>query len=125
MENETMESNYPRGGQPTEADLKGWNWGAFALNWIWALNHKYYLGLLCFVPCVGWIMAIYMGLNGNKIAWESGRFSSVDDMQACQAVWKKWGIGILILSVILIILNFVITAAAVGAAAASGAASGR
>jgi hypothetical protein len=120
MENENMESNYPRSGQPTEADLKGWNWGAFCLNWIWGLNHKYYLGLLCFIPCVGLFMAIYMGIKGNEIAWQSGRFSSVEDMKACQAVWMKWGIGILILSIALSILNVVIAGAAVGAAAASG-----
>lgn len=118
MENENMTTNYPRGGQPTEEDLKGWNWGAFALNWIWALNHKYMLGLLALLPCVNIFMAIYMGLKGNQIAWESGRFSSVEDMKACQAVWAKWGIGILIVSLVLTVLNFVLAGAAVAAAAA-------
>jgi len=94
----SMESNYPRPGfgghQPTESDLKKFNWGAFLLNWIWALNHKHWLGLLSFVPCVGFIYSIYMGVKGNEIAWQSGRFSSVDDMHKCQKIWATWGAGV-------------------------------
>lgn len=102
-----MQSEYVRpnqyGGQPTAADLGGFNGGAFLLNWIWALNHRYYLGLLCLVPCVGFFMAIYMGIKGNEIAWNSGRFSSVQDMKACQSIWLKWGLGLLALWLVIYI----------------------
>ncbi len=117
MENENMTTNYPRGGQPTEEDLKGWNWGAFFLNWIWALNHKYMLGLLALVPCVGFVMAIYMGIKGNQIAWESGRFATLEEMKKCQKVWMMWGLGIFAVGCILQVLNMTV----LGAAAASGA----
>lgn len=87
-----VQSNYPRsyGAQPTEADLKKWNWGGFGLSWIWAINHKYWLGLLALLPCVNIVMAIYMGIKGNEIAWQSGRFSSVEEMHKCQKIWATW-----------------------------------
>lgn len=116
-----MESNYPRdnmGGQPTEAELKQFNWGALLLNWIWGLNHKHYMALLCFIPCVGLIYAIYLGFKGNEIAWQSGRFSSADEMHKCQVIWAKWGVGVLVAAVVLNILQVMV----LGAAVASGAA---
>lgn len=104
-----MQSAYVRpnqyGSQPTEADLKGFNGGAFLLSWVWALNHRYYLGLLALIPCLGLAMQIYLGIKGNEIAWESGRFSTVDDMRACQSIWLKWGLGILVAYIILVIIN--------------------
>lgn len=115
---DNMESNYPRGSQPTEADLGGWNWGAFFLNWIWALNHKYYLGLLSLVPCVGFFMAIYMGIKGNQIAWESGRFPDVEEMKKCQAIWAKWGVIIFCVACALQIVNIMMTGALAAASAA-------
>ena len=79
-----------------EAQLGGWNWGAFVFTWIWGLNHKAYLTLLAFVPYVGFAVAIWAGIKGNQWAWESGRFGSIEEMQVCQAVWRTWGIAWLI-----------------------------
>lgn len=84
-----------------DAQLAGWNWGAFVFNWIWGLNHKAYLTLLAFIPYVGFAVAIWSGIQGNKWAWESGRFATVEEMRACQAVWRTWAIAWLVLGVLI------------------------
>ena len=40
--------------------VKGWSWGAFLLNWIWAIGNKSYIGLLCLIPYLGFIVQIYL-----------------------------------------------------------------
>ncbi|HEY3267030.1 MAG TPA: RING finger protein [Armatimonadota bacterium] len=88
------------GGQPTAADLGGWNWGAFMFSWIWGLNHRAYWTLLALVPYIGLVVAIVSGVMGNRWAWESGRFSSVQEMQATQNVWRTWAIVFFALSLL-------------------------
>jgi hypothetical protein len=107
-------SNYPRegfGSGATEEDLKKFNWGAFFLNWIWGLNHKYPmalialgLGILSNIPLIGLLFAVgqigfcvWLGMQGNRVAWESGRFSTVEEMHKCQKIWATWGLGLLIM----------------------------
>ncbi|QYK53557.1 MAG: hypothetical protein KF824_01385 [Fimbriimonadaceae bacterium] len=116
----SVESNYPRpgfgGNQPTSDDLRKFNWGAFLLNWIWGLNHKYPLALVALaIGIVGALFrdpsmagismifsfaqlgfCIWLGVKGNEIAWNSGRFATVDEMHKCQVIWAKWGVGILV-----------------------------
>lgn len=91
-----------------ESQLGGWNWGAFVFTWIWGLNHKAYLTLLAFVPYVGFAVAIWSGIKGNQWAWDSGRFRTVEEMQACQAVWRTWAIawffGIMLIAIIAALL---------------------
>ena len=41
--------------------VKGWSWGAFLLNWIWAIGNRTWIGLLAFLPYVGFIMSIILG----------------------------------------------------------------
>ena len=38
--------------------IKGWNWGAFFLSFIWAIGNKTWLGLLTLVPVVCYVMPI-------------------------------------------------------------------
>jgi len=75
-------------------ELQGVNVGAFFLNWIWAIAHNYWLGLLCFVPCVGFAMQIYMLIKGNEIAWQSRRWDSIEQFKEVQKKWMIWGIAI-------------------------------
>ena len=30
--------------------VAGWSWGAFLLNWIWAIGNRTWIGLLALVP---------------------------------------------------------------------------
>jgi membrane protein YqaA with SNARE-associated domain len=86
---------------PLPEELKGWNWGAFLLNWIWAIGHNVWLGLLCLVPYVGFVMAIVLGLKGNEWAWQYRQFNSVEEYKTIQKAWMKWGIIVFIISIVL------------------------
>lgn len=88
--------------------IGGWNWGAFFLNWIWAIGNKSWIGLLALVPGLGLIMGIILGLKGSEWAWQHRKFESVDQFKAVQKAWAKWGLIIFIISLILLIAGIVV-----------------
>ena len=57
--------------------VKGWSWGAFFLNWIWAIGNRSWIGLLALVPHVGWIMAFWLGFKGREMAWKNKQWDSL------------------------------------------------
>ena len=59
-------NNSGQPGAQLPAELQGLNFGAFLLNWIWAIGHNYWLGLLCLVPCVGVVMQFYYALQRQR-----------------------------------------------------------
>jgi hypothetical protein len=83
--------------------VKGWSWGAFLLNGFWAVGNRVWIGLLSFVPYVGFIMAIVLGIKGREWAWKTGRWETVEAFNASQRSWSKWGaiisIGAMLLGV--------------------------
>jgi hypothetical protein len=97
------------------AELQGWNWGAFLLNWLWAIVHKAWLGfaLSFFLGIIG---AIACGIKGNEWAWQNNRYESVAQFREIQGKWTKWGVIVLVASLLLsflvVILSVVIAAAA-------------
>ena len=105
-------------GQPgavLPAELQGLNFGAFFLNWIWAIAHNYWLGLLCFVPFFGVIMQFYMLFKGNEAAWQSRRWESIAQFREVQHKWMLWGIGVFVLGCIFSVIS-IIALTAIGAA---------
>ncbi len=81
--------------------LQKWNWGAFLLSWIWAFGHGLALwgviGLVAgFIPGIGGLaalgVAIYLGLKGNNLAWETGRYTSIEVLKDTERRWTKWAI---------------------------------
>jgi hypothetical protein len=73
------------------AELGGWNWGAFALTWIWGVAHRSYVALLVFVPVFGWfIMPFVLGAKGNDWAWRNREWQSVEQFRRAQ---RAWGLG--------------------------------
>lgn len=98
-------------------DLKHFNWGAFLLNWIWGIMHGKYITLVyfpaCLIPVIGPIaVSIWFGLVGNKWAWDSKNWSSIEDFNQIQRNWVKiWLIlfvlGLIISAKIFLILFFV------------------
>lgn len=74
--------------------IKGWSWGAFLLNWIWAISNKTWIGLLCFVPVVGIVMPFILGFKGREWAWENNSWESVEHFNRVQKKWSTWGIGL-------------------------------
>ena len=52
-------------------ELKGWNWGAFFLTWIWGIGNSTYIALLMFIPLVNMILPFVLGAKGNEWAWKN------------------------------------------------------
>lgn len=99
-------------------EIKGWNWGAFWLNWIWSIGNQVWIGLLALV--LGIIMAIILGIKGNEWAWQNRRFESVEQFKQVQAAWSKWGWIYFAISVVLAIVWIIIAALLAGSAMQSG-----
>ncbi len=74
--------------------IKGWSWGAFCWNWIWAVGNKSYIGLLALIPYVGFVMSIYLGIKGRELAWRNKRWDSVEHFQRVQRRWSLWALVI-------------------------------
>jgi hypothetical protein len=87
-------------GAAAPPEILGWNWGAFLLTPFWAIAHQVWIGLLCFVPYVGWIMSIVLGIKGSEWAWQNRRFSSAQEFRDVQRAWMLWGVGITLLGVV-------------------------
>jgi hypothetical protein len=77
--------NQDRDGMPRE--LEGFSWAAFLWGGIWALAHRVWIGLLAFVPGLGFIMNIVLGIKGRQWAWRAGAVPSVDRFNKSQRNW--------------------------------------
>jgi membrane protein YqaA with SNARE-associated domain len=96
-----MENTSGQGKQaviPTE--LRGWNWGAFLMNWVWGIFNKTYISLLTFVPLVGMLMPFVLGFKGNAWAWRNKRWESVEHFRKVQRKWAMWGVIMLVVSLL-------------------------
>ncbi|MEY4578249.1 MAG: hypothetical protein RL701_2952 [Pseudomonadota bacterium] len=80
------------GDTPLPPELRRWNWGAFLLNWLWAIVHKSPAGLLVFVPFFGLVMPFVLGAKGNAWAWRNGRWQSVEQFQQAQRRWLQYAL---------------------------------
>jgi hypothetical protein len=85
-------------------ELKGWNWGAFLLTWIWGISNEVWLALLALIPLpmMRLVMAIILGIKGNEWAWRSKKWDSIEHFRRTQRIWLIWGIVALFLPFILI-----------------------
>ncbi|MEQ8755918.1 MAG: serine/threonine-protein kinase [Coleofasciculus sp. G1-WW12-02] len=79
---------------PVPDEIKGWNWGAFFMPYLWPLTNKVWIGLLALVPQVGWLMAIMLGAKGNEWAWKSRKWRSIEQFKAHQRGWTIAGLFI-------------------------------
>lgn len=102
---DTINSNKP-------SILPLWNWGAFSLSWIWGVFNGIYWPLIIiafnFVPYVGpfvwFIISLYLGVNGNKLAWNIVK-KSYSDFHKFTMVQAKWNlVGIIVFIVVLLFL---------------------
>lgn len=91
--------------------VKGWSWGAFLLNWIWAIGNRSWIGLLSLVPYLGWIMVFWLGFKGREMAWKNRQWDSLEHFNRVQRKWSQWGIGITIAAIVLAILAAMVTPA--------------
>ena len=89
-------------------EIKGWNWGAAGLTWIWGVYHGVWISLLAFIPLINLIMWIILGIKGSEWAWRARKWESVERFVSSQKKWKPWGIvffALMILGIIFGILN--------------------
>lgn len=89
-------------------ELKGWNWGAFFLHWIWGIGNGVWIALISLV--LGFIWAVVLGIKGNEWAWQHKKWDSIEHFKKTQRTWKKWGIGLFIASVVIGIIYAIIAA---------------
>jgi hypothetical protein len=85
-------------GHPLPAGVKGWSWGAFLLNWIWAIGNRTWIGLLSLLPYIGFIFSITLGIKGREWAWRNKRWDSLEHFNRVQKKWSVWGL-VLVLGV--------------------------
>lgn len=95
---------------PFPEELNKWNWGAFFLNWIWAIGNGTWIGLLALISPISLIVAIILGIKGNEWAWQNRKFDGVDQFKEVQKKWAVWGLVLFILSIILTIAFITSTA---------------
>lgn len=95
-------------GHLIPAGVQGWSWGAFLLNWIWAIGNQTWIGLLALIPYIGFIFSFMLGFKGREWAWQNKRWDSLEHFNRVQKKWSVWGvvfvlamIGIVILATIL------------------------
>ena len=98
-------------------EIQKFNWGALFFWWIWgAFNGAFkqtfipwiILVVIYFIPVInicalfaGIGIMVYFGLNGNKWAWESKHWNSIEHFNSVQ---KKWAIATAIFGAITIML---------------------
>ncbi len=90
--------------------IKGWSWGAFLWNWIWAIFNNTWIGLLALIPGVNIVMVFVLGAKGREWAWKNKQWDSVEHFNRVQRKWSVWGIwltlGALALGILLMIASF-------------------
>lgn len=93
----TLVNNSGKGGLfnasiAVPAEIQGWNWGAFLLAPFWLVANRVWIGVLSWVPILGFWMAIALGVKGNEWAWKSRRWESIEHFQKSQKRWAIAGI---------------------------------
>ena len=74
-------------------EIKGWNWGALLLTWIWGIGNRVWISLVCLIPIVlvQLVFAIFLGAKGNEWAWRSKRWESIEHFTRVQKIWANVG----------------------------------
>jgi hypothetical protein len=86
-------------------EIKGWNWGAAGLTWIWGVYHGVWISLLVFIPFINLVMWIILGIKGSEWAWKARKWESVEKFISSQKKWKPWGIAIFIIGILFGVLS--------------------
>ena len=90
--------------------VKGWSWGAFMFNWIWALSNRTWIGLFALFPYLGFLMAVALGIKGREWAWRNKKCESVEHFQRVQRRWSLWSLLIVGVAIVGILAAIAIPA---------------
>ena len=92
----------------TKQKLDQWNWGAFLLAPFWTLANKLESWtILCFIPVINIGVSIYLGYNGNKLAFPKS-LNSVDDFMTIQKEWGRRGVRLFWLGLLAGLIAFLV-----------------
>ena len=89
-------------------EIMHWSWAAFLMNGIWAIGMRTWLGLLAFVPYVGLIMSVVLGVKGNEWAWQNRRWESVEQFNKVQRKWAYASLWIIAVTFCIAFLSAVL-----------------
>jgi hypothetical protein len=87
--------------------IKGWNWGAFLLGWIWGIGNGTYISFLTLIPIVNVVMVFVLGVKGNEWAWKNKHWESIEHFKIVQRKWMYAGLIFLVIWVALFAWLFV------------------
>jgi len=84
-------------------EVRGWNWGAFLLTWLWGVCNRVWIALLVLIPIPPFILAwaIVLGVKANEWAWRKKKWDSIEDFKRTQ---RKWSIAGAVVSVVYVII---------------------
>lgn len=91
-------------------EIKGWNWGAFLLSWIWGLGNDTYISFLVFIPIFGLAWSFVLGVKGNEWAWQNRTWRSVEQFKKTQKTWAIAGTIITLLELLITVCAILISA---------------
>lgn len=95
-------------------EIKGWNWGAFWLTWIWGIRNRTWIAFLAFIPYFGFVWSFFLGAKGNKWAWQNQKWDSIEQFKKSQHRWAKWGLIIFLIAIISMIATWALLWAFLG-----------
>lgn len=81
--------------------IKGWNWGAFLMGFIWGVPNKVYISFVSGIPYIGFAMQVALGIKGSEWAWQNREWESIEHFKRVQ---RKWTQGSVIFIVVFIAL---------------------
>jgi hypothetical protein len=107
MEDIPLEASEETAGDPGPGAPPqfGWNWGAFLLSLPWLAAHRmplYTLAYLAAGIASGYVRlfsvvtlaaSVYLGVHGDRLAWQRRRFRSAEHFHEVQRAWMRWGVG--------------------------------
>ena len=91
-------------------EIRGWNWGAFFLHWIWGIGNGVWIALLALIPFpfVGLVMAFVLGAKGSEWAWAAKKWDNVEHFKRVQKNWALAGLIVFLVGVAILTLYVVI-----------------
>ncbi len=57
--------------------------------------------VLSFIPLVGLGWAIYLGVKGNELAWQSKRWNSIEHFRGTQRTWTRVALAVVLVSILI------------------------
>ncbi|TAK93162.1 MAG: hypothetical protein EPO09_13530 [Aquabacterium sp.] len=82
--------------------IKGWSWGAFFLNFFWAIPNRTWIGLLTAIPIIGFPMPLILGFKGREWAWRNRQWDSVEHFNRVQRQWTVAGVIFYVVAIVII-----------------------